>query len=180
MKYFERGRSGRRPHVACEGARERRGLRSDIARAERARARHGQSRHGQARERQQQSAPAAGMRPRSCARVRDKAASGQGPGCACNAAARGQARTSHRRCASSEEERGESQRLLPPPSKNDFAVSMNGEATFALRCPSPAPEGKVPCSRWQVTHRTDAPREERVTCVDAEISILMQRKAEKK
>ena len=145
---------------------------------ERAHARHGQLRHSQARERQQQSAPAAGTRPRSCARARDKAARGQGPGCACNAAANGQARTSHRRCASSDEERGESQRSSSPRTKNDFAVSMNGEATFSLRRPSPAPERKGDMLFGRC-HAGRTPRKERESCADAEISILMQRNAEK-
>ena len=42
VKYLEGGRSGSRPHIACEGARGQQRVRSDIARAERVLSRHGQ------------------------------------------------------------------------------------------------------------------------------------------
>ena len=121
----------------------------------------------------------AGVRLSRGGRRQDKAARGQGPGRACNAAARGLAAHLLSCCASSEEERGESQRAPPPLTKNDFAVSVNGEVTFALLRASPALErkGDMLCGRC---HAGRTPQKERESCADAEISILMQRNAEKK
>ena len=69
--------------------------------------------------------------------------------------------------------------LLLPSHENDFAVSVNGEVTFALLPASPALErkGDMLCGRC---HAGRTPQKERESCADAEISILMQRKAEKK
>ena len=73
----------------------------------------------------------------------------------------------------------ESQRLSSPRTKNDFAVSVNGEVTFALLPASPTLErkGDMLCGRC---HAGRTPQKERESCADAEISILMQRNAEKK
>ena len=157
VKDFERGRSGSRPHVACEGTRESHKVRSDIAKGREGTQAAWPAEHGQAHEGQQQDASAAGTRLRSCARVRDKAARGQGPGRASNAAACGQARTSHRRCARAARRREE--RANAPPSSEQKSLRRERErrSYSGSQRPCPAPKGKVSCSITGETQRRRAP-----------------------
>ena len=119
----------------------------------------------------------AGVRLSRGGRRQDKAARGQGPGRACNAAARGLA-AHFLSCLRQQRgrERREPQRSSH---ENDFAVSVNGEVTFALLRASPALERKGDMLYGRC-HAGRTPRKERESCADAEISILMQRNAEKK